>query len=79
MVEEEGGTMVHVRKGVPQGGVWDVTIGGITKRLEYDGAGFPAIDRLYVPACPVPTGAGDYTTELVAEAWRDLVLLILED
>jgi hypothetical protein len=41
MVEEEAGTMVRLRKGVAQGGAWEVAIGGITKRFLYDGAGFP--------------------------------------
>ncbi len=78
MVEEEGGTMVHVRKGVPQGGAWDVTLGGELQRFTYTNGGFPELDSLYVPAVPEPSGCKDYTTELVPDAWRLLVLAVLE-
>jgi hypothetical protein len=78
IAEELGGSMRHEKQGMPQGGAWLVEIPGHSvKSFESNGAGFPPLDRLYVPKRPDPTHYRDYTCELLPGA-RERWIAMLE-
>jgi len=64
--------MVHSRGGVV-GGTWTITLEGKTATFEYDGNGFPALDRCYVPKVDHPKHHSDYTRELIPGAIERLL------
>lgn len=76
IVEEEGGQMVYEKAGHGQGGAWVVTLRGKTMVFPSNGAGFPPMDRLYVPKVKEPAHYRDYSNDLVVGA-RDKWLAML--
>lgn len=68
IVEQEGGQMVYEKAGHGQGGAWVVTLGGKTSVFPSNGAGFPAMDRLYVPMVTEPSHYRDYSDDLIVDA-----------
>lgn len=74
IVEEAGGRMFHEKKGHPRGGAWVVLLRGIRREIKSNQAGFPEMDRLYVPNVPCPKHYSDYSSDLIAgarEQWLD--------
>lgn len=69
-MEDEGGEMRFARKGLPAGGAWIVTLRGRTSAFQSNGAGFPPMDRLYMPRVPEPSHWRDYTNDLTQNASR---------
>ncbi len=76
IVEQEGGEMVYERNGHAQHGAWVVTLRGIETIFPFDGAGFGAMDPLYVPKVAVPLHWRDYSIQLIPNA-REKWLAIL--
>lgn len=68
IVEHEGGEMHLEREGRPQGGAWVITLRGRTTVFPSNGAGFPPMDRLYVPNVAEPMHFRDYSNTLVEGA-----------
>lgn len=76
IIEQEGGHMVHERSGHGPGGAWVVTLRGKTTVFQSNGAGFPPMDRLYVPEAKEPSHWSDYSNELIdgaRERWLVMV------
>lgn len=76
IVEQEGGDMVFERAGHSQGGAWVVTLRGKTKVFPSNGAGFPPMDRLYVPKVKEPSHYRDYSNDLIVgarEKWLEML------
>ncbi|GJQ28673.1 MAG: hypothetical protein HBSAPP03_05570 [Phycisphaerae bacterium] len=76
LVEDAGGTMEHERRGHGPGGAWIVTLRRKRSVFESNGAGFPRLDRLYVPKVPNPSQWRDYTNTLrpgARAAWMRMI------
>lgn len=76
IVEREGGHMVHARPGHGPGGAWVITFRGKTATFHSNGAGFPQMDRLYVPKVSEPVHYSDYSNDLVEGAegkWLEML------
>ncbi len=67
--------MWYEREGAP-GGRWIVALQGRTREFISNGAGFPELDRLYVPRVAAPSHYSDYTNELLPEAADELMKLL---
>lgn len=68
IVEQEGGEMIYEKAGHGQGGAWVVTLRGKTTVFQSNGAGFPPMDRLYVPKVKEPSHYRDYSNALIVGA-----------
>jgi len=68
IVEQEGGQMNFEREGHGQGGAWVVTLRGKTTVFQSNGAGFPPMDRLYVPKVKEPSHYTHYSNDLIVGA-----------
>ncbi|MBL8762973.1 MAG: hypothetical protein JNM07_01725 [Phycisphaerae bacterium] len=69
IVEELGGEMRYEKAGRPQGGTWIVSLPGHAEKFfNSNGAGFPPLDRLYVPSRAAPSHYRDYSNELLPDA-----------
>ena len=75
LVELAGGEMWYEREGAP-GGRWTIALQGRTREFLSNGAGFPELDRLYVPKVREPAHHSDYTNQLVPDA-ADQVMQLL--
>jgi hypothetical protein len=64
IVEKAGGTMHHEKAGHGQGGSWIVVLNGHETVFQSNGAGFPPMDRLYVPKVENPRHYNDYSCTL---------------
>ena len=78
IVEQEGGKMFYERGGHGLGGAWVVHLRGITQVFESNQAGFPEMDRLYVPKVPTPKHHSDYHTGLLIEGAEQRWLTLLQ-
>ncbi len=67
-VESLGGEMRHERQGYSTGGAWVVELNGVRTVFRSNGAGFPELDRLYVPKVEQPTHYRDYSLDLIEGA-----------
>jgi hypothetical protein len=67
--------MSYERTGAP-GGRWIVALQGRTREFLSNGAGFPELDRLYVPNVNEPAHHRDYTNQLVSNAEAQLMKLL---
>jgi hypothetical protein len=76
IIEQAGGEMLYERAGAP-GGKWTVTLRGHVREFLSNGAGFPELDRLYVPKGPEPAHYSDYTKQLVPDAANQLMKLLV--
>jgi hypothetical protein len=78
IVIELGGQMHHEKLGRPHGGSWVVSLPGHSEKFfDSNGAGFPPMDRLYVPKVPNPSHYSDYANQLVPGA-RDRWIAMLK-
>jgi hypothetical protein len=68
IIEQQGGQMVYEKAGHGQGGAWVVTLHGKAVVFSSNGAGFPPMDRLYVPKVKEPVHYRDYSNDLVVGA-----------
>ncbi len=75
LVERQGGNMTYERAGA-HGGVWTIVLHGRTREFLSNGAGFPELDRLYVPKVAEPAHYSHYTNELVSTAFEKLLTLL---
>jgi hypothetical protein len=75
IIEQAGGEMLYERAGAP-GGKWTVTLRGHVREFLSNGAGFPELDRLYVPKVREPAHHSDYTKQLVPNAEAQLMKLL---
>lgn len=66
-IEGRGGTM-SFRREDSRWGAWEVCLLGRSARFESNGAGFPDLDRLYVPKIEDPRHWSDYSNALVPAA-----------
>jgi len=71
-IEQAGGRMTYERLGTRYG-AWIVSYEGKSKTFESNGAGFPDLDRYYLPKVAVPSSSSDYTNQLIPEAVSKLL------
>jgi len=77
IIERHGGSMTYQRQGFRHG-AWEITLHGKSAVIPATGSrSFPTLDRLFVPVVPTPTTWDDYCDELVADAERRLLALLV--